>query len=457
MEENQNELFEEGSVRPTGEDATGEEPSLTQESAVQETEPVEGDELLVQEIDNDPFPPLWDFGEESAVAPKKKKTGRIAFLAIFGSVLLICLALLVLVLFVGENGIRIFRTLHTERVVYVREEDDASGLLTPQEAADVVRKSTVTISVKTENGTGTGSGFVYDNNGHICTNYHVVEGATLVQVILPDGNAYNAEVVGYDVPADLAVLRVQASGLVPVLLGSSSSLLVGDEVVAVGTPASVTFAGTATFGRVSHAARVLPLDDNGDGVYEKKITVIQTDTSVNPGNSGGPMADMYGRVVGIVVRKIITYNGSVYEGVGFAIPIDGAKVILDAIIKNGSFTGRNPIVEGRSLLGVTGHGGMAGTWYFVDPLSNQVVSSETQTPGYHYMPVNGVYVIEVQGVNAKNKFFVGDVILAVNGLSVRDTKELITAVNCYPCGTTVSIRVWRDGVEQTVQIVLDEG
>ncbi len=457
MEENQNELFGGEPVSPAREDEMSAEPPLADEGSVQE-------EPLFESSDGVPtqdFPqaaPAWDFGERAASRSKKKKIERVAFFTIFGSVLAICLALLVLLLFVGENGIRLFRTLHTERVVYVREDDGSSGILTPQEAADVVRKSTVTVSVKTQNGVpGIGSGFVYDENGHICTNYHVIEDATVVQVILPDGSAVDAEVVGYDIPADLAVLRVQASGLVPASIGSSASLLVGDEVVAVGTPASIMFAGTATFGRVSCTARLLALDDNGDGTYEKKITVIQTDTSVNPGNSGGPMADMYGRVVGIVVRKIINYNGSIYEGVGFAIPIDGAKIILDEIIKNGSFTGVNPIVEGRSLLGVTGHGGMAGMWYFVDPVTNQVVSSETEMVGYHYMPVDGVYAIEVQGANAKNKIFVGDVILAVNGLIVRDTKELITALNCYPCGEIVSISVWRDGAEQTVQIVLDEG
>ena len=451
MEENQNIFPEsEGAMPPEGVTVTPEEPNGTDVAdAVQELPADEVGEAPCEE------PVRFDFGVGDAPA-QGKTSGKGAFFAIFGSVLTLCLALLVLLLFVGENGIRIFRTLHTERVVYVREDDGTSGLLTPQEAADVIRKSTVTVSVKTAQGAGTGSGFVYDANGHICTNYHVIEGATLVQVILADGNAHKAEVVGYDIPADLAVLRVQASGLVPVTIGSSSSLLVGDEVVAVGTPASITFAGTATFGRVSHSTRLLPLDDDGDGVYEKKITVIQTDTSVNPGNSGGPMADMYGRVVGVVVRKILNYQGSTYEGVGFAIPIDGARIILDAIIAHGSFTGVNPVVEGRSLLGITGHGGEQGLWYYVDPLTNKVEGSELELPGYHYMSADGVYVTDVQGANAKGKVLEGDVILAVNGYFVRDTKELITLVNCYPCGQSVSLLMLRGGAEITVQVILDE-
>lgn len=452
MEENQNTFPQEQDVTPDPQTI----PEVPQEAVPGESvaEEVPCDEAVQQSPCEEEL--CFDFGAGDTPV-QKKSSGKVAFFAIFGSVLTVCLALLVLLMFVGENGIRIFRTLHTERVVYVREDDGTSGLLTPQEAADTVRRSTVTVSVKTAEGTGTGSGFVYDASGHICTNYHVIEGATLVQVILPDGTAHKAEVVGYDIPADLAVLRVQASGLVPAVIGSSSTLLVGDEVVAVGTPASITFAGTATFGRVSHTGRLLPLDDDGDGVYEKKITVIQTDTSVNPGNSGGPMADMYGRVVGVVVRKILNYHGSTYEGVGFAIPIDGAKIIVDEIIRHGSFTGTNPVVEGRSLLGVTGHGGVKGIWYYVDPLTNKVESSELELPGYHYMPVDGVYTTEVQGANAKGKVLAGDVILAVNGYLVRDTKELITLVNCYPCGQSVSLRVWRGGAEVTVQVILDEG
>ncbi len=461
MEENQKDLI---GQEPLPEDAVSAERAvpLTKEGASQDPPPLAGDaEETIQRADGEEptvsSTPLFAFGENDPHERKQKKAGRILFFSVFGSVLVICLALLVLLLFVGENGIHIFRTLHSERVVFVREDDGTSGLLTPQQAADVIRKSTVTVSVKTKGNSGIGSGFVYDSNGHICTNYHVIQDAVSVQVILPDGSVCDAEVVGYDIPADLAVLRVQASGLVPVVIGSSSSLLVGDEVVAVGTPANMTLAGTATFGRVSYTRRLLPLDDDRDGIYEKKITVIQTDASVNPGNSGGPMADMYGRVVGVVVRKIEASNDRIFEGIGFAIPIDGAKVILDEIIENGRFTGENPLAEGRSLLGVTGHPGVKGKWYYVDLATNLVVASDTQAEGYHYMPVDGVYVIEVQGASARNKILVGDVILAVNGLAVRDTRDLITAVNCYPCGTTVSIRIWRGNAELTVPIVLGEG
>ena len=424
------------------------EPAQLEAQAIEQPEQEQA--LPNEEAEPRVYSVSWDFGKNEP--QEKTKGGKRTFFAVFGSVLCICLALLILVLFMGEGGFQIIRTLHSERIVYVHEYDSESGLLPPHEAADIVKKSTLTIYVTKESGKGTGSGFVYDDKGHICTNYHVVDGAVSVQVILPDGTARDAEIVGFNKAADLAVLRVNAEGLVPVKLGSSADLLVGDDVVAVGTPYGAELALTATFGKISYTNRLLAIDDDNDGVYEKKILVVQTDASVNPGNSGGPMADMYGRVVGIVVRKM-----SNNEALGFAIPIDGAKQILDQIISKGSFSGDNPLVEGRSLLGVTGHGGVKGMWYTTDPQTGLVMSSEIEAEGYYYMPATGVYVMSADASNAKGKFFVGDVVLAVNGLAVSDTTDLIKSVNRYPAGTTVDVTVWRDGAKTTVQVILSEG
>jgi serine protease Do len=261
--------------------------------------------------------------------------------------------------------------------------------------------------------------------------------------------------VGYNEIADLAVLKVEAQGLVPLALGSSADLLVGDAVVAVGTPASIDYVGTATFGKISATNRLLPLTKE-DGSVSHKITVIQTDTSLNPGNSGGPMADMYGRVIGIVVRKILQYGGKTYEGIGFAIPIDGAKVILDAIIKDGSFTGDNPLAEGRSLLGVTGHGGVKDMWYCANA-DGTITSSETEQPGYYKMPADGVYVMSADGANVQSKLQAGDVILAVNGLRMTTIQDVIAAVNRHYAGETVTVTVLRAGVQLDVEVILLEG
>ncbi len=392
----------------------------------------------------------WGFGADSA-APERKNVKTGVFFAVFGGVIGLCLLLLAGVMFLGDNGIDIIKTLYNERVVYVREDDGTSGLLTPQEAADAVRKSTVTVLA----GSKSGSGFVYDDAGHICTNYHVIQGEERIQLILPDGQSVDAEVVGFDVPADLAVLKVDAEGLVPATIGSSAELLVGDEVVAVGTPIEPSLAGTATFGRVSSTRRLLPMTDV-TGAVTKKLTLIQTDVSVNHGNSGGPLADMYGRVVGVVSMKMES-SYYTYEGLGFAIPIDGARVILDAIISDGAFTGDNPIVEGRSQLGLTGHGGVAGKWYLHNEKTGAITESDTEVAGAHYMPADGVYVLSVEGATSEGRIFAGDVILRINGQRVATTYELIGAVNRHYAGEKVTLSVLRGEEEIKVEIRLGEG
>lgn len=395
----------------------------------------------------------WGFGEEKT----EKKGGRGVFFAVFGGVVLLTVALLIFVLFLGDGGIDIIKTLYNERVIYVRDESLATDLLTPAEAADKVKRSTVTVSVTTRSGkSGIGSGFVLDTAGHICTNHHVIADAVSIQVILPDGVAKDATLVGADEISDLAVLKIEHEGLVPVELGSSSDLLVGEEVVAVGTPAHLNFAGTATFGRISHTRRLLPLTDSMTGSVYRKITVIQTDTSLNPGNSGGPMADMYGRVVGIVVRKIVSYGDTNYEGVAFAIPIDGARVIIDAIIKHGSFDGDNPVAEGPSQIGVTGYTVEAGKWYLQKP-DGSIATSDEEAQGYHFAEQSGVYVAAVSGPQAVGHIEVGDVVTQINGLRMRSIYDVIEAVNRHYAGETVTVTLWRGGEKMDVEVRLGEG
>ena len=275
-------------------------------------------------------------------------------------------------------------------------------------------------------------------------------------MILPDGNAVDAVVKGYDVAADVAVLKIEAEGLVAAEIGSSDDLLVGDRVVAIGTPAKLDYAGTATFGTVSALNRLVQIPDSSTGSVSKKMRLIQTDTSVNPGNSGGPLANMYGKVVGVVVMKVSNYGGSDFEGMGFALPMDGVRRIVDEIIETGSFTGRNPIAEKRSLLGVTGHGGVAGYWYRNDPETGLVESSEVAQEGFYQMPASGIYVMEVSGNNARGKVLAGDVITQVNGLNVAGTQDLVGAVNRYLAGETVTLTIHRNGETVYVEVMLME-
>lgn len=427
-----------------------EEPLKTQESTdtpFERNEPTV--EQAVQTCAEETQHTPWDFG---GVQPREHSKEKKAFFGVFGAVLAVCLALLIGLSILGQNGIQIVKTVEILRTVYTKADDGSGDLLTPQEAADVVARSTVTVMVTTATGTANGSGFVYDDQGHICTNHHVIQDAKRVQIMLADGTALDAEVLGYEASSDLAVLKADPAKLTPATMGVSAELLVGDDVVVVGTPLGIELWGTTTFGKISFVDRWLPIDDNGDGVYEKKIRVIQTDTPVNPGNSGGPIADMYGRVVGIMVRKM---TGK--ESIGFAIPIDGAKTVLDAIIANGSFTGENPLTEGRSLVGITGHAGQKDMWYMLDEESNLVKSSSVEREGYHRASADGVYVMSVDGANAKGVLQVGDVICSVNGLFVQSTTDLVNAVNLYRVGQTILLGIVRNETAMTVQIMLAEG
>ena len=444
MEENMDFIPE----QPSGDEIV---PVECPQEAVPELEPIEN--AVPEGTEAACEPPVIDMTLEGEAQAEPKKSKRI-FFAVFGGVVGLCLLLLVGLMFLGDGGIDIVKHLCSERTVFVREDDGSSGLLTPEEAADTVKKSTVTVRVRVNGVTGIGSGFVYDDKGHICTNYHVIDSASSVQVILDDGTVRDASVVGYDEDADLAVLKVDPAGLVPATLGSSADLLPGDGVVAVGTPVDLSLSGTATFGKVSYTNRLLPVTDT-QGNVTARLTVIQTDVSVNHGNSGGPLADMYGHVVGIVARKMES-SVYTYEGLGFAIPIDGAKVILDAIIKDGSFTGENPVAHGRLQLGLTGHSVLGGKWYLANAQTGSYMALDEAVSGAYYAERDGVYVIEVTGANPKGKVIAGDIVLRVDGLQIYSTQELIACVNGHHAGDKVVLTLLREGNEVEVEIRLVE-
>lgn len=385
--------------------------------------------------------PDWRFGKEEVAAPIEGSRGTKHFAAVFSAVVGVCLALLIVLLFVGDAGIKIYRTVTHERTVFVENEGGENGLLSPEQAAELVRRSTVTVLVRTSEASGHGSGFIYTADGYICTNHHVVENAVSVQVVLPDGEAVDAAVIGSDAMADLAVLKIDKAGLTPLKLGSSRATLVGETVVAVGTPAKLDYAGTATFGKISATDRIVSLVGD-DAVVTKKMTLLQTDASVNPGNSGGPLANMYGEVIGVVVMRVSKSGGTVYDGIGFAIPIDGAKIVLDAIIRDGYFSGENPVATGRSLLGIGGIGIVGGYWYS-NPASSDRIQSQGKVEGYTYIPYDGVYVTAVNQPNSADKLKVGDIITKINGLNMYTVYDVINHVNRYPVYTTVTVTVMR--------------
>jgi S1-C subfamily serine protease len=228
------------------------------------------------------------------------------------------------------------------------ENSTIQGSLSLPDLFTKVQKSVVQVTERdnsNELGSRLGSGFVYDKDGHVITNYHVVTPGTNnnneLQVTFLDGNVYPADLVGVDQFADLAVIKVKnisSDKLAPLSLANSSSLRIGESVVAIGNPFGLS--GSMTQGIVSGLGRLLPSDENQDnfagaGSSFSIPNIIQTDAAINPGNSGGPLIDTQGRVVGI--NTAIFSNTGVYSGVGFAIPSDTISKVATSLIQNGSY------------------------------------------------------------------------------------------------------------------------
>jgi serine protease Do len=275
---------------------------------------------------------------------------------------------------------------------------------------------------------GNGSGFILDEQGHIITNHHVVDGATRVLVRLVDGREYTAEVVGSDADTDVAVLKIEpheGEQLPVVSFGSSDQLRVGDWVLALGNPLGLDFSVTA--GIVSAKSRQVP----GDPSATRLDAYIQTDAAINPGNSGGPLVDLLGRVVGI--NTAIYGGGSRFVGYGFAVPVDLARKVITDLLEHGYVR--------RPQLGV-----LIGDISAVD------------AEAYRLTEIRGAEVTNVQPNTpaARAGLRVGDVVLALEGENVDDATDLTTKLARLRPGQRVTLTVWRDGRQQNVPVTLGE-
>jgi len=260
-----------------------------------------------------------------------------------------------------------------------------------------------------------GTGVVLSEDGCIVTNQHIISGKYSASVILQDGTEYKALLVGEDKQTDIAVLKIDATGLIPAEFGDSNELAVGDSVAAIGNPISAELSGTMTNGIISAINRDITL--NG-----RRMTLIQTDTAINNGSSGGALINQYGQVVGITNMKMSSYyTSATIEGLGFAIPSTTVKTIADQLIAEGK-------VSGRPGLGVT-------------------VGSIPDTAAKQYGYPKGLYVSEIaDGSDAKEQGLqVGDIITAVNGESVVTTQDVIDIRDRFSVGDTLIFSVWRDG------------
>lgn len=333
------------------------------------------------------------------------------------------------------------------------------------------KRSVVVIQVTTESGGGTGTGVVLNANGYIATNHHVIDGAKTIRVTFLDGTQTEATVVGSSAMDDLAVIRVDASKVATQLypatfVQSTNDNYVGQTVYAIGTPGGAEFAFTTTKGIISYVNREVR-QYNTDGTMAKKVRTIQTDAKVNPGNSGGPLVDTDGRVVGIVSMKL----GDGYEGIGFAIPSDGALEILNAIIRDGNADSVNSSLSfRRPLLGIVGVYVEQGHTYVmndtlgrivdcagttVEEVRNKIEQSGGTAGATIQANASGVYVTSVNaGKGAEGKLQPGDIVLSVDNVRISSMNALSEALNKRYVGDTVTVRVDRNGSLVTVDVVL---
>ena len=271
-----------------------------------------------------------------------------------------------------------------------------------------------------------GTGFIISSDGEILTNYHVVQGANRLTVTLNNGTEYDAKVLGYEALSDVALLKIDASGLNPVKLGNSDNLKVGSPVAAIGNPlGELTY--TMTVGYVSAKDREI----NTDGT---PINMMQIDAAINSGNSGGPLFDMQGNVIGINTAKYsgTTNSGTSIEGIGFAIPINDIKDILDDLRTNGA-------VLDRAYIGVT-----------VDNVDSAAVEA-------YGLPEGAVVTSVVEGSCGEAAGLrKSDIITAVDDHAVESTTDLSKVLKQYRAGDEAVLTVWRSGQMQQLKITFDE-
>ncbi len=280
---------------------------------------------------------------------------------------------------------------------------------------------------------GTGSGFIWDRQGHIITNYHALQGASAVKIRLSDQRTFNATLIGASPEHDLAVLRIPMIPNMPnpLSIGTSHDLQVGQMTYAIGNPFGLDH--TLTTGVVSALNRTL-VNNNGSTIEG----LIQTDAAINPGNSGGPLLDSAGRLIGI--NTALYSPSGTYSGIGFAVPVDTVNRIVPRIIKEGHYQ--------RPKLGIT-----------INEDLNKKITKE--------LDISGVAVIEVQpnsaakrsglrGVTIQNNPLIsGDIIVGIDQHQIETTQMLLSTLENYDIGDTVQVKIFRKGQVREVSLTLE--
>ena len=336
----------------------------------------------------------------------------------------------------AQNSARTVSSTNTPRSSVNNLISDAPTLMNPAEIYDQALQQVVGIRTEvtmtnffgmTSSGAVSGSGFIISDDGYILTNYHVVENAhdadLDIEVMTYDGTEYNAKIVGVEPNNDVAVLKIDATGLSAALLGNSDDLRVGDAIYAVGNPLGELEFSMST-GHVSALDRVINTQES------ESLNMFQVDAAVNEGNSGGPVYNAMGEVVGIVTAK---YSSNGVEGLGFAIPVNDIKTIADDLINIG-------YVSGKAYMGVS-----------FDSRYNSMYSQ------YYGMPL-GAYVGEVTSGTAADRagLKAGDIITAIGDYTIEGYNDVKGALRRFSAGETAVLTVYRAGDEILLNITFDE-
>jgi len=377
-----------------------------------------------------PGGPYWT----EPVKPKKSGMGKVVALTLVCSLLSGALGAGA-VLFWNRNEVKAPETTHileSNRTQVQLEQVESGEEMTPAQvyAQNVNSTVGITTSITTNywgyqtTSAASGSGFILTEDGYILTNYHVIEGSDSISVSCYDGTTYDATLIGYDAGNDIAVLKVAAENLTPVVLGDSDTLYVGDPVVAIGNPlGELTF--SLTSGTVSATGRMITMSNGST------MNLIQTDCAINSGNSGGALFSLYGEVIGITNAKYSSSSSSEasIDNIGFAIPINDVKKIVASMIENGYYA--------KPYIGI----------------SVSDVSAETQSYG---LPQGAAVRTVEEGSPAEEAGLQsGDIITHLGGKEVTGSSQLIAMVSDVEPEDQLTLRVYRSG--QTLELTVTVG
>ena len=280
---------------------------------------------------------------------------------------------------------------------------------------------------QTVTGAAAGSGFVITEDGYILTNYHVIDGANSIKVTFDNGKEYTATYVGGEEKNDIAVIKVDATGLTPVVIGKSSDMLVGEQVTTIGNPlGELTFSEST--GIISALDRSITMSDG------RQLNMIQTDCAINSGNSGGPLFNSHGEVIGIVSAKYSSGSNSSsasVEGLGFAIPMDDVASMVSDLVKNG-------YVTGKPIMGIS------------------VADVDESVTSYGVPQGAIIRVVTPDLCGAKAGLQAGDIVTKIDNTDVTSASDLTSAIGNYKPGDKVTLTIFRSGETKTVEVTLEE-